>query len=192
MAGGRNVITSLPASNSSRHQWLPCFFSSDRLDRLLQSAQALQHLRWKCSRVFLLSHREASLEVENNGLGIYLPSTRHVVASRRAGVRRPGEPERLQPLPKFLKAARTLVGIAILARRHFVRPSPPSVRSRTDVVSREHKLLFELSVSFPWTVQLRSAVPAAAASLHPNVLPFDLPRVQGTSDPAAIRGGSSA
>ena len=51
------------------------------------------------------------------------------------------------------------------------------------MVSGEHKLLFDLSVGFPWTVQLRSAVPAQTAALRPDVFPFDLRRIQRSFDP---------
>jgi len=57
------------------------------------------------------------------------------------------------------------------------------MRSRMDVVGREEELLFDLSVGFPWTVQLRSAVPAQAAALRPDVFPFDLRRIQRSFDP---------
>ena len=57
------------------------------------------------------------------------------------------------------------------------------MRSRMDVVGREEELLFDLSVGFPWTVQLPSAVPVQAAALRPDVFPFDLRRIQRSFDP---------
>jgi hypothetical protein len=62
------------------------------------------------------------------------------------------------------------------------------MRSRMDVVGREDELLFKLTVSFAWTVQLRSAVPAQTATLGPDVFPFDFRRIQPAFDPVPTDG----
>jgi hypothetical protein len=46
----------------------------------------------------------SKLEVEDHGLGIYLPAPRPVIATERAGVVRLLTHQRLQPLPKFFDA----------------------------------------------------------------------------------------
>ena len=46
----------------------------------------------------------SKLEVEDHGLGIYLPAPRPVLANERAGVRRLLAHQRLQPLPKRFDA----------------------------------------------------------------------------------------
>jgi len=66
-------------------------------------------------------------------------------------------------------------------------PDPPSIRSRMDVVGSEDEMLFKLTVSFGWTVQLRSAVPALTATLRPDVFPLDLRRIQPAFDPVPPR-----
>jgi hypothetical protein len=57
-----------------------------------------------------------------------------------------------------------------------------------DVVGREDELLFKLTVSFAWTVQLRSAVPAQTATLRPDVFSFDFRRIQRAFDPVPPEG----
>lgn len=57
-----------------------------------------------------------------------------------------------------------------------------------DVVGREDELLFKLTVSSAWTVQLRSAVPAQTATLRPDVFPFDFRRIQPAFDPVPTEG----
>ena len=47
--------------------------------------------------------------------------------------------------------------------------------------------LFDLGVGFLTGVQLRPAVPAQAATLHPDVFPFDSRRIQRTFDPVQTR-----
>jgi hypothetical protein len=46
------------------------------------------------------------------------------------------------------------------------------------VVGSKNKVLFGFGVSLSRTAQLRSAVPAPTATLHPKVLPLELWRIQ--------------
>ena len=111
-----------------------------------------------------------------------------MLATGRASLFRLCKHSGLQPFPEFFDAPRTLVGIAVLARRHFVRPPVPSTRSRMNVVGSQDKVLFGFSVSFPRLVQPRAAVPAPAATLHPEVLPPEFRRIQGKFHSSEIVG----
>jgi hypothetical protein len=123
--------------------------------------------------------KPSKLEVEKHGIGIYLPASSHVLGSGRAGLFAICQHTGPQPFPEFFDAPRTFVRIAVLARRHLVRPTVPSARSRMNVVGSQDKLFSNFSVSLRRTVQSRSAVPAPSATLHPEVFSLEFRRIQG-------------